>query len=207
MWEDNGKDYRYIGTCSCKGQDAEHSGNDAEWEEVKPILFLDVDGPLNPYMARDKSLKLGYVKHNPAPRDFPGGINVWLHPDHGRQLLDLPYELVWGTTWMGEANEFIGPHIGLPELPVAPISRVDGRTAPHWKLPGLVRYAAGRPFVWVDDEAWKSTWTWLQEHYGRHGEVHQVSDYKGLDSVDFYHLEKKAGTLMRTWREQQKGKR
>jgi hypothetical protein len=44
-------------------------------------------------------------------------LRVWLHAGHGAALLDLPYELCWATTWMGEAYRWIAPVVGLPELP------------------------------------------------------------------------------------------
>lgn len=171
-----------------------------------PILFLDVDGPLNPYAAKDKNLAKGYVRHRMTPKGHPGGLPVWLHPDHGRQLMELPYELVWATTWLDEANAFIAPHIGLPELPVCPVDPSYRGPAAHWKLPALIEYAQGRPFVWVDDEAWKSAWSWLQKHHGPHGEVHQVSDHAGLGVGDFYQLQGKAEHVARKYQEWLKAK-
>jgi hypothetical protein len=44
-------------------------------------------------------------------------LRVWLNPEHGRALLGLGYELCWATTWMSDANTWIGPVLGLPELP------------------------------------------------------------------------------------------
>ena len=36
---------------------------------------------------------------------------------HGPALLGLGYDLCWATTWMDTANRWIGPVVGLPELP------------------------------------------------------------------------------------------
>lgn len=44
-------------------------------------------------------------------------LRVWLNPEHARHLLQLGYELCWATTWMDEANQWITPVLGLPELP------------------------------------------------------------------------------------------
>jgi hypothetical protein len=88
---------------------------------VKPILFLDVDGPLNPYAAKPSRRPEGYETHRMRPSGFDQPwqkpLRVWLNPAHGSYLIALPYELMWATTWGAEANEWIAPHISLPELP------------------------------------------------------------------------------------------
>ena len=91
-----------------------------------PILFLDVDGPLNPFAAKPTRRPSGYVTHRLMPAGWTGTtrgrrpkpLRVWLNPDHGPALTGLPVELVWATTWEHEANRLIGPRIGLPSLPV-----------------------------------------------------------------------------------------
>jgi hypothetical protein len=83
-------------------------------------ILLDVDGPLNPYAAKATQRPEGYVTHRMKPSGFEHGkgLRVWLKPSHGAELQALGGELIWATTWEFEANEWIGPHIGLPELPV-----------------------------------------------------------------------------------------
>lgn len=44
-------------------------------------------------------------------------LRVWLDPRHGAELLRLDYDLCWATTWMADANRWIAPVVGLPELP------------------------------------------------------------------------------------------
>lgn len=123
-------------------------------DAAKPLLLLDVDGPLNPYAAKPTRRPEGYTTHRLAPK----GCNprkpyrVWLHPGHGRMLLDLTeragMELVWCTTWEHDANTMIGPVVGLPELPVIEF----GFTATRWKFNAVAEYAAGRPLAWLDDD-------------------------------------------------------
>ncbi|GAA2258023.1 hypothetical protein GCM10010232_55270 [Streptomyces amakusaensis] len=120
----------------------------------KPLLFLDVDGVLNPA--------------DPHPRaDFDAhtllGFRVLLSPRHGDWLHELAqvYELCWATTWEEDANTHIAPALGLPPLPVV-------RFAGYRPQPGdprvplmelfsgakwapLLRHADGRPFAWLDD--------------------------------------------------------
>ncbi|MEV7780563.1 HAD domain-containing protein [Kitasatospora sp. NPDC088351] len=120
----------------------------------KPLLFLDVDGVLNPVC--------------PGPEnDFDThtllGYSVLLSARHGEWLRELAgtYELVWATTWEEKANIHIAPAIGLPRLPVVRfagyvpqpgdprVPLMDLFSAHKWAP--LLRYAAGRPFAWVDD--------------------------------------------------------
>src|SRR3954468_7543879 len=69
----------------------------------RPLLFLDVDGPLIPFGAAS------YPSYGDdlAPDAHP--LLTRLDPAHGRRLAALPCELVWATTWMGDANESSRP--------------------------------------------------------------------------------------------------
>jgi len=125
------------------------------------LLLLDVDGPLNPYAAKRTRRRAGYATYRRTrsggwhtgrdARRFRG-LRVWLNPAHGAQLLalaeDTGLELAWATTWQHEANERIGPAIGLPALPVVGFPDYDH----GWKWRGVAEYAAGRPLAWFDDE-------------------------------------------------------
>jgi hypothetical protein len=84
------------------------------------LLFLDVDGPLIPFGAPQLHPG-GHSSNRTAPQLLPTGSNPLLariDPQHGSRLSALPCDLVWATTWMADANEVIGPLLGLPELPV-----------------------------------------------------------------------------------------
>lgn len=82
---------------------------------ARPLLYLDVDGVLNPLAPSDPAR---FVRHE------TGGPAVRLFPEHGEWLRELSarYELVWATTWEHLANEHLGPLLGLPELPVVEFS-------------------------------------------------------------------------------------
>ncbi|MFC1403465.1 MULTISPECIES: hypothetical protein [Streptacidiphilus] len=125
----------------------------------RPLLLIDVDGPLNPYAAKPTRRPKGYRTHRMRPTgwDDPGlkPLRVWLNPAHGPALTALPYQLVWCTTWQAEANVWIGPQLGLPVLEHVSFQdvrrpAVDDGT--YFKTHEVVRWAAGRPFAWVDDE-------------------------------------------------------
>lgn len=118
---------------------------------MKPLLLLDVDGVLNPSASRKWLDNSEFTKRNTTVSNgftYP----VWLNRKHGKQLLNLCDEngldLVWCTTWEDEANEFIGPRLGLPQLPVIKFG-FNGMT---WKFGSVLDYAQDRPLAWLDDD-------------------------------------------------------
>ncbi|MFB9692001.1 HAD domain-containing protein [Amorphoplanes digitatis] len=110
-----------------------------------------------------------------------------LDPADGRRLLELGCRLVWATTWMGEANEVISPRLGLPELPVVDFPDADDlpERGLHWKTSFLTRWAAGRPFVWIDDEATDADRRWVTRNHPGRALVHRVDPLVGLTDADF----------------------
>ncbi len=135
--------------------------------------------------------------HGGDPEQAPL-LRVDLNPAHGPALTALPFELVWATSWMDEANAMIGPVVGLPRLPY--IDWGEGLFARdpdglHWKTRALVAYAAGRPFVWVDDEPGDRDREWVAEHHGGPALLHTVSAERGLDEEDFAVLREWAAGL------------
>ena len=117
-------------------------------------------------------------------------LRVWLNPAHGPALLDLPVELVWATTWEQEANEWIGPVLGLPALPVVcwpqestrPQQEPDGV---FWKTRTLADYAAGRPFAWVDDQITMADWRWCATRHPAPTLLQPIHPARGLTAGDF----------------------
>lgn len=115
---------------------------------MRPLIALDVDGPLNPWAADPKP-------PNHRPFDLRVGwwrkLRVWLDPDHGAQLLALAHdtgaELAWATSWGDRANLQLAPLLGLPRLKV-----IDFFDELGWKYPAVARYAYERPLVWFDDD-------------------------------------------------------
>lgn len=160
-----------------------------------PILFLDVDGPLNPFAAKLTRRPPGYVTHRLMPAGWTGTtwgrrpkpLRVWLNPDHGPALAGLPVELVWATTWEHEANRLIGPRIGLPPLPVVEWPEKENLEADglFWKTRHLAEYAAGRPFAWVDDQITSADWRWCAERYPAPSLLQPVDPRRGLSAGDF----------------------
>lgn len=125
--------------------------------DTRPILAVDVDGVLNALSFRDPHPPAGW-------RDaLVKGYRIRHNPGHGPLLLavaeETGAELTWCTTWEQMANEFIGPLVGLPELPVVPMEPgragrkfSDRRSVGLTKAQAMAAYAGDRPFCWLDDE-------------------------------------------------------
>jgi hypothetical protein len=165
----------------------------------RPLLFLDVDGPLNPYAAKPERRPAGYTTlrvprgRGTSEEDLPLSLRrrplrLWLNPAHGQALLQLDYELCWATTWMAGANRWIAPVLGLPDLPFVDFGDVllqDRPDGAHWKTAPLVEYADGRPFAWVDDEQSDLDQAYVSAHHRARGLLHHVNPRIGLRDHDF----------------------
>jgi hypothetical protein len=157
----------------------------------RPLLFLDVDGPLIPFGATPEQLPGGYpiYRTGSAPHDSDANpLLARINPAIGPLLAALPYELVWATTWMADANECVAPRLGLPKLPVVEWpdpSDDDESGAPHWKTRPLLAWAAGRPFAWVDDEITDADRDWVVAHHPVPSLLLRIDPSLGLQPDDF----------------------
>jgi hypothetical protein len=140
------------------------------------LLFLDVDGTLLPFAPRVRSS---------APSDNP--LLKRLDPADGSRLRALNCSLVWATAWANSANEVLSPRLGLPCLPVVDWSddEEEPPTGVHQKTPALVRWAAGRPFAWLDDEIFHADRRWIAAHHPAPALAHRVDPRSGLTGADF----------------------
>ncbi|MFD9304790.1 HAD domain-containing protein [Streptomyces sp. NPDC060048] len=155
-----------------------------------PLLFLDVDGPLIPFGAASQESPTYRI----GPSSMEAGSNPLLdriNPEYGPRLAAMPCELVWATTWTADANECVGPRLGLPELAVvswpepSDVDEQDLRSGLHWKTRGVVAWAAGRPFAWVDDEVTDTDRAWIRAHHRGRALLHRVDPRRGLTDQDF----------------------
>ncbi|WP_141583892.1 HAD domain-containing protein [Actinomadura sp. WMMA1423] len=153
----------------------------------RPLLFLDVDGPLIPFGPGD------HPAYRPAPSPHAGSnpLLARIDPAHGPRLRALPCELVWATTWMDDANECVAPILGLPRLPMVSwphdpaAEERDQRHGLHWKTRALVAWAAGRPFAWVDDEITGRDRAWVAARHPGPALAHRVDPGRGITNADY----------------------
>lgn len=153
-------------------------------------MFLDVDGTLLPYGGAVVPVSVEEWRSRWRHAGNPQLAKVV--PGHGERLLGLPCELVWATGWMHDANEVIGPLLGLPELPVAALpgpEEDDPAAVLHWKTRALVEIAVDRPFVWVDDEISDRDRLFVEARHQGPALLHRVDAAIGLTDADFAAIE------------------
>ncbi|WP_062348111.1 HAD domain-containing protein [Herbidospora yilanensis] len=142
-----------------------------------PILFLDVDGPVIPFGGHHPTRN-----SHASSRENP--LLARVDPALGPKLAALRCELVWATTWASQANDVIVPILGLPDLPYVDWPDADEQGELHWKTRHLVEWAAGRPFIWADDEMTDIDRRWVARHHPAPALLHQVRPQDGMTDAD-----------------------
>ena len=159
----------------------------------RPLLFLDVDGPLLPFGGSEQR---GRGDTDAAPHLSR------LRVEAGPRLAGLPCTLVWATTWLEDANTEIAPRLGLPDLPVVmwpepteAQEREDQWFGLCWKTRTVVDWAAGRPFAWVDDEITDADRDWASGNHPAPAMLRSIDASRGLTDRDFAALDAWLGQL------------
>jgi hypothetical protein len=157
----------------------------------RPLLFLDVDGPLIPFGPRSRRPHSAPADGSEAPSASGNPLLERLDPAVGPRLTALGCDLVWASTWMDDANETVAPLIGLPQLPVLDWPEVCDGESPrglHWKTRRIVAWAGQRSFIWVDDEISEMDRLWVSAQHEGRSLLHRVDPYEALTDDDFAEL-------------------
>jgi hypothetical protein len=120
------------------------------------LLFVDIDGVLNPYGPRCPP---GFVEHDLFPGEQPVRVCA-LHSEWLREL-SIPYELVWGSWWDESGRALLVTVLDLPVFNGA-VRPPSGRSTSDWKVPGVAEAAGTRPLAWLDDQFTPDAWIWAE---------------------------------------------
>lgn len=126
--------------------------NLGKYSQVNPILFLDVDGPLNLWGRAGRRILNPLLSSRLVHLKEDGSLNVKLVFSCvlGARLRGLAkhYEICWATSWNQWANQYLSPLLGIPQdLPWLNCPNGDPRS----KFSEVITSAQTNSFAWVDD--------------------------------------------------------
>jgi hypothetical protein len=119
------------------------------------VLFVDIDGVLNPYAG---ACPPGFVEHWLFPEDDEpvrvcSAHGAWLH-----ELAAL-YDLEWGSSWSVADRTTLGRVLDLPVFTGA-VELPSGQFDPELKVPAVHDRAGDRACAWIDDLLGPGAFAW-----------------------------------------------
>lgn len=162
--------------------------------DTRPLLYLDIDGVIavqgrrgRPPAGSGSGAGWRHCSVWPSPLAVPA--DVWIRPewDFWARTLLQHADIVWASTWRGEASRVMAPLIGLPDdLEVLSFDSWRTEGGLFGKTACVAGHAAGRPFVWIDDRIGDVDREWLasQEGVGEHLTISPDTEV-GFTAKDF----------------------
>ncbi len=122
---------------------------------ARPLLFLDVDGVLNPF----PDCPDGFTEYDFFPEDDEPVRLAAVHR-HWLEELGAAFDIVWASGWGADANRVLSPFFGLAELPLVALPPIP--FDPREKVPGVAAFAGDRAAAWVDDNITPEAREWAR---------------------------------------------
>lgn len=125
----------------------------------RPILALDVDGPINTF-GSSGGLEAYECYAGDIPLTIPHAVPGFLRQLH------VHFQIVWFSSWGRSANQYVSPLVGLPtNLPVIDFDRYGtGEAGESRKLKGLLHWLdESASIAIVDDEIGRDMEAWARE--------------------------------------------
>lgn len=122
---------------------------------MRPKWFLDIDGVINCWPAPNTVVE---AEHGPFLRKKAAGYDIWFRPalvEFITRIHDEQFaEIIWTTTWQGDAARKLAPRLGLPKFDFVLHGHGEESWPGEgwWKLKRVQELAGGGPFVWTDDD-------------------------------------------------------
>lgn len=130
---------------------------------LKPLLLLDVDGTLCPFIRAGAPRPPHLVDLGPRLLCDPRTTD-WL------EVLGQHFDMIWASLWEEDCNRVVGPLLGLSTLPVIPFHKVTaditGMRAEKLLDVALwldINGHGERPLAWIDDDLSDDDLAWGHE--------------------------------------------